>query len=96
MSGGRNGNAHLAGTQDILCDFSRVIDAGGHQSRHELNRVIVFQPCRLVRYERVRRRMGFVEGVFREVDHLVIDLVRCLLINAVFDTARPHPLPRFP
>ena len=32
--------------------------------------------------------MGLVESIFCEVDHLIIDLVRCLLVNAVFDTAR--------
>ena len=32
--------------------------------------------------------MGFVERVFREIDHLIIDLVRNLFINPVRHTAR--------
>ena len=31
--------------------------------------------------------MGLIKGVFREVRHVIVDLVRCLLIDAVRDTA---------
>ena len=32
--------------------------------------------------------MGFVKRVFREIDHLIIDLIRCLLIDPVLHASR--------
>ena len=32
--------------------------------------------------------MGFVECILRKIDHFIIDLIGCLFINSIFNTAR--------
>ena len=79
---------HLPAGVDIFCHFWRIFNHGCHKCRHEFHRIVIFQPCRLIRDHRIRRSMRLVESIFGEIDHLVIDLVRRLLIDPVLNTPR--------
>ena len=80
-------NPHLTTAIDILRHLSRVIDDRRHKRRHKLDRIIIFEICGLVSDHRIRRRMGFVKRVLREIDHGIVDLVRRLLADAVRNTS---------
>ena len=91
--GGQHLDAHAAALADILDDLVGVVEHAREKRSHKLAWVMAFQPCRLVRYERVRRRMGFVEGIGGERAHLVEDLVRGLPRHAVGLCALYEDLP---
>jgi len=59
----------------------------GQQGCHVLGRMVRFQPCGLVRHQRVRRRMRSVETVSGEVLDEPEELLRLELVDAVRDTA---------
>ena len=71
----------------ILDDLGRVVQHAGQQRGHELARVVALEVGGLERDIGVAGRVRFVEGIGRERDHLVVDLVRHLFGNAVFDAA---------
>ena len=79
--------SHLPAVHDILGDFSRIFNTGCHQSRHEFHRIIALQIRGLIRHDRVRCRMRLIERILRKVDHLIVDLIRHFLVNAVGNTA---------
>src|SRR5699024_3049617 len=64
-----------------------VVDHGGHERRHELHRIVIFQPCSLIGHHRIAGRMGLVEGVLGKIHHLIIDFSCHLFRNSVFHTA---------
>ena len=68
--------AHLSRFIYILRDFSGVVLHGSHEGSHKLRGVIVFKIRRPVGHNSICRGMGLVEGVFCEIRHLVVDLVR--------------------
>jgi len=49
--------------------------------------MVIFQICRLVGDNRIRRRVRLVEGVFRKIDHLIVNMVRRLLVDPIRNTA---------
>ena len=81
-------NVHMPACINIFCHFRRIFNHGSHQRRHKFYRIIVFQKCGLIRHDRVCSGMGFIERILGKIDHFIIDLVRRLLIDPVFDTSR--------
>ena len=68
----QNRNAHLTAGQNILCHLRWIVDHGCHQRCHKFHRVIKFQVCCLIRHQRIRRSVRFVERILREIRHLVL------------------------
>ena len=83
----QNTDAHAPAGHDIFRDFSGIVNHGGHQGSHEFHRIIVFQPGSLKSNHSVCGGMGLIEGIFREICHLIIDFVRSLLVDPVGDAA---------
>ena len=81
-------NSHLPASVNVFSNLSRVIDHRSHQRCHILYRIIVFQVRSLVRDNRICRRMRLIERILCEIDHLIINLIRNLLIYSIFYTAR--------
>ena len=80
-------NSHLAAYKDIFRHLTGHFDYGRHQRGHEFHRIIVFQKSGLIGNHRISRRMGFIEGVLGEIDHLIINLIRHFLGNSIGDTS---------
>ncbi len=81
-------NAHLAARVDVSFHLCRVVERCRHKGRHKLYRIIIFQPCRLVRYHRISRGMGFVKGILGKIYHFIINPVCRLLLYPVKNAAR--------
>ena len=85
---GQNFDAHAPTGEDIFRYLSGIINHGGHQCRHEFQRVIIFQVSGLVRNHRITGGMGFIESVFGKIHHFFINGPRHLLRYSVIHTAR--------
>ena len=59
-------DSHGARLVQQHAQFVRVAHVVRHQRAHEFHRIIRLQVCRLIRHNRVRRRVRFVETVSRE------------------------------
>ena len=72
----------------VFNDFGGVIQHTGEQGRHEFPGIMAFEIRCLERHIGVTGRVGFVEGVGSEADHIVINLIGHLGGDSVFDTSR--------
>ena len=79
---------HAPASQNIACHLVGEIDNRGHKRRHELRRIIVFEPGGLISDHRIACRMGFVECVFGKVHHRVVDVGRHLGADPFGDASR--------
>ena len=79
---------------DVLHHLVGPVQHAGDLAREELRGVMTFEVRGLVREGRIGRRVGFIEGIGREADHLVEDLVGGILRNAVLPAPgdEVHPL----
>ena len=68
-------------------DLGGVIQHAGQQSRHKLMGIMAFQVCRLERYIGIAGSVGFVEGVGRKADHIIIDLICYIFRHTVGNAA---------
>ena len=80
-------NAHLAAGQNVLRHLTHIVHNRSHKCREELLRIIVFQIRRLICNHRIAGCMGFVKSVSCEIDHLIINMICSLLINAILNTS---------
>ena len=85
-------DAHLPALADVLDDLVRVAHFVGQQGRHELDGPVGLHVRRLVRDERVPRRVALVEAVAREPLDQLEDLLRLVLLQALADAAGEEPL----
>ena len=69
--------------RQFICQVNIAI----HHARHELDRVIGFQPRGLIADHRIGRRVGFVEAVIGEFIQKVPDLQRDGIVHPVFARA---------
>ena len=81
--GRQHGNSHRLALGDILGNFGRAVEHRGHERRHILFRIVILEPCRLIGDHRIADRVCLVEGVVREVVHLIVDRLCHLRRNAV-------------
>ena len=84
----QNLNSHLTAYLNILCHFGWHFDHGGHKRSHKFHRIIIFQISRLISYDCISCRMGFIKSIFCKISHFIIDLICCLLRDPVGNTAR--------
>ena len=47
----------------------------------------MLQPCRLIGHHRVGRRVGLIEGILGEINHLIVNLLGCGLRNPICNAA---------
>ena len=78
----KNPDSHTPAYQNVLCHLFGIVNDRSQQCCHKLNRIIVFQICRLVRNHRIACRMGFIESVLGKIHHGFVNAVRNLCINA--------------
>ena len=81
------GDILSAAVLDIPGDFAGVAVYAVQHRRHELHRIVPFQPGGLHGHHTVGRGVGFVESVAGESDHLVIELVRHVFRHPVAHAA---------
>ena len=72
----------------IFNDLGGVIQHAGQQGRHKLMGIMAFQVCRLERHIGIAGGVGFVEGVGRKADHIIIDLICHIFRHTVGNAAR--------
>ena len=84
----QNLDSHLAATVNVLGYLSGIINDRGHKSSHILYWIIIFEPCCLVRNDRICCRMGFVKRILGEICHFIINLIGSLLVDAICNAAR--------
>ena len=89
MSGGSTGDAALAALGDVDRQLVGVLRFDRQQRRGEVPRVVRLEVRRLIREERVGRRVRLVEAVAGEVLHQLEDLGGLLLVDALGAARRP-------
>ena len=85
-------DAQLAALGNVLRDLRRVVEHGGQQCRHVFVRIVALHVRRAVGHDGVRHRVRLVEGVAREGEDLVVDLVGGLLRHTARHRAGDVPL----
>ena len=81
-AGRDDGQPHVARFVDEADDFVDFFDFRGEHRRHQLRRVVRFQPGGLVGKQRIGGGVRFVEAVFGEFRHQVEDVGRLFFRHA--------------
>jgi len=83
-----NGDPHLPAFVDVLHHVVGGSRDRSQQGRHELDRIVRFQVCRVIGKQGVGRRVRLVEAVSGELRHEVENLL--YLLRWIFSLRRPR------
>ena len=84
---GQDLDAHIPDDADVLGHFRRPVENRSHHGREEFRRIVGPQIGGLEGHDGIARRVGLIEGVLAEVNHLVVDMICDFLGDAFFDAA---------
>ena len=85
--GRQDTDSHSPACVDILCYLIGVSDDRSQQGCHKFYRIETAEPGCLIGNYGIGRRVGFVKGIFGEINHLIKDLICHLLGYTTFYAA---------